>query len=216
MSAGDYTVTGFTADVAKQPVTLKDSGSNPVSQAKLLIYDSMDNYLGRQVTSSDGTATLYSATNDAAHKLVVIIDSSETHGSIVYNGQTQLQFASAVAMNPAVTTPLTPLDVYLPDAGTLKVVVTSDGSTAAPNVPVQVRDGGLASTNAFVSNRTRADGMVVFSLPGITGSARTYNRVRINGTSGGNCDSVPIQNGLTTTITFDTSNPSVCNVGTPQ
>lgn len=221
MTAGDYTVTSFTADVAKQPIVVRDSGANPVSQAKVLLYDSTGQYLGRQVTSSDGSTTLYSAATAGDHKIEVRIDDPQNHSSIIYNGLTRIADATAVPLDPAVVTPLSSFNVDLMDAGVLKVVVTSDGSTPAPGIPVQVRDGGNDGTNKFVGNRTHSDGITYLSLPGgvDTGSPWIYENVRINGSvvgASGNCLNVGIVQGMTTTVTFNTSNPTGCSVGSPQ
>ena len=208
---------GFTADVAKLPVTVEDSAGNPVSQAKVLIYGGTagSTYIGNGVSASDGTLFVQTDTANIDHKVLVRIDSAEVYGATIYDGQTQRALGTSVDLTPGVTP--TPITITLPDAGVLKVEVVDNTTDNNPqgNVPVQIRDG-LAGSNQFVSLRTQGDGAVLFSLPGNTGSSKIYGRVRVNGGSGGNCDNVPIQNGMTTTVTFETGNPTACVVGAPM
>ena len=208
---------GFTADVAKLPVTVEDSVGNPVSQAKVLIYGGTagNTYIGNGVSASDGTLFVQTDTANIDHKVLVRIDSAEVYGATIYDGQTQRALGTSVDLTPGVTP--TPITITLPDAGVLKVEVVDNTTDNNPqgNVPVQIRDG-LAGSNQFVSLRTQGDGAALFSLPGNTGSSKVYGRVRVNSTSGGNCDNVPIQNGMTTTVTFETGNPTACVVGTPM
>lgn len=225
----DSHATSFTADVAKQPITLL-SGTTPVSEAKVLIYDSADNYIGRQVTVDDGTTTLYSAAAAGNHKIVVRIDDAQSYGSVVYDGNTRYSDATGIALDPAVTTPLTSFDVALPDAGVLKVIVqdNSTNKNPQPNIPVQVRDdndpgdtNANNGTNKFTTARTRGDGTSILSLPGGTvGTPWIYDNVRVNGSApGGNCLNVNIVNGYTTTLTVYTDlqdgTAAGCTVGAP-
>ena len=121
------------------------------------------------------------------------IDDPQSHSSIIYDGGTQIATATAVPLDPSVTTPLSSFNVDLMDAGVLKVVVTSDGVTYL-SLP-----GGVD-----------------------LGSPWIYENVRVNGGNlGGNCLNVNIVQGYTTTLTVnlsaqDGTTAAGCSVGTPQ
>ena len=211
--ATDMTTTeatrSFSATVAKLPVTIEDSAGNPVSQAKVLIYGgtSGNTYIGNGVSASDGTLFLQSDTANTDHKIQVRIDSAEAYGATIYNGQTQKALGTSVDLDPAVTP--SGIIIILPDAGVLKVVVVDNVTDNNPqgNVPVQIRELAGDSSSQFVSLRTQGDGAALFSLPGNIGSSKLYGRVRVNGSfpQSGNCDSIPVENGKTTTLTVDLS-----------
>ena len=199
MTASNQTVP-FSGSVSTLTATVKDSSGNPVSQAKVRLYDSADTFLGFEITNSDGTVTL-NTDQTGSHKLVVKIDREAAFGTTVYNGQTQ--FANATAINVASAGSSVDLgNITLPDAGVLRgtVYAGSSGDTSTPmgGFSVEVRSGGTAGTNQFVRTGSRGDGSFVLSLP-----AGTYERVKMrDATSGGNCDNVTISAGQTTTIAY--------------
>ena len=199
----------FSADVAKLPVTIEYPAGTPVSQAKVLLYRNegggVYTYIGNGVSASDGTLFVQTDSAHVDHKVVVRIDSAEVYGATVFDGQVQKALGTAVDLDPTVTP--TGITVVLPDAGVLKVEVVDNATDNNPqgNIPVQIRELAGNSASQFVSLRTQGDGAALFSLPGNSGSSRLYGRVRVNGGSGGNCDSVPIENGKTTTLTVDLS-----------
>ncbi len=203
MTAASQTA-NFTASVAKLPITLTGGGTG-FSQAKVLLIDGTGNTVSQEVSSSDGSVTLYTDTS-ASYSLVVRVDDKRAYGSTVYNGKTQLALADTVALTTGSTA--TALSIAMPAAGLLTGTI-SDTSGVIGNRGVQVRSGGLTTTEKFVSISSRGDGSFSFSLP-----AGTYERVRVNTNAGGaNCDSVQIAAGMTTSLSVS---DTACTVGTPQ
>lgn len=178
----DLTSTGerrdFSANVGAVTATLVDGGAVPVSQAKVSVYDSTGaNYLGFEISDSDGTVTLYSEAT--ANRLVEIkLDNRQPIGSSIYADQTQLTAGTlvpfTVGSQGAIDGGGTPFpSVTLPAGGVLSGTITAQsGGGPIANAIVQVRSGGTTGLFRFVSTRTQKDGSYSVSLP-----AGTYNRV---------------------------------------
>ncbi len=199
LTTGNQTV-DFSATVSAISAILQDSGGNPVSQAKLRLYDTANTFLGFEISNSDGSVTMHTdQTGD--HRVKFRIDRETGAGSSIYSGQTQL--ANATAVNVAAAGSNVSLGtITLPDGGILRgtVYAGNNGDTSTPigNFSIEVRDGGTASTNRFIRLPTRGDGSYVLTLP-----AGTYERVKMrDATSGGNCDNIVITAGATTTLNY--------------
>jgi len=178
--------------------TLKDSGGNPVTQAKFRLYDASNTFLGFEISSSDGTVTMHTD-QTGNHRVQVKIDRTTSVGSSIYSGQTQLGSATAINITG---TDVSLGTITLPDGGTLSGTVyagnSGDTSTPKANFSIEVRDGGTANTNRFIRTATRGDGTYVMTLP-----AGTYERAKMrDATSGGNCDNIVITAGATTTLNY--------------
>ncbi|GMR20817.1 MAG: hypothetical protein BMS9Abin36_1414 [Gammaproteobacteria bacterium] len=205
LTTSDQTL-DFSATVNAISATLQDSGGSPVSQTKFRLYDTANNYLGFEVSSSDGTVTMYTdQTGD--HRVQIRIDRAASAGSSIYDGQTQL--ANATLVNTAGGDVALGV-ITLPDGGVLTgtVYAGSSGDTSTPigNFSVEVRDGGTAGANRFTRVKTRGDGSYVLTLP-----AGTYERVKMRDATGnGNCDSITVIASATTTVNyFDGDNTCV-------
>ena len=184
----------FEQTVGRATVTIKDGGGNPVSQAKLFLYDSAGNFVNYQPSLADGSATLYAPTN-GNYLLEVRVDDGRPYGSIIYNNKLSLLAGNPVSMTVGGTTGLG--DIVLPTAGILKGTVRYANNALAAAVRVQVRYGGIDDTARFISVYARGDGTYEASVP-----AATYNRVRAGGTSGTNADNVAVTAGGETTNDF--------------
>ena len=202
MSSSNQTV-DLSTQVGKVTLTVKDSDGNPVSQAKVFLRTSLNASINQEITKADGTVTLYSPTTAADNKLYLRIDDSHDYASSVYGNQEYVRNGSNISMTVGSTTALG--DMTLPAAGTLKVIVTSDGTTAVGNFRVDIRDGGTDGTFKFISGRTLSSGQFELSVP-----ARTYNRIRMKDDSA-NCDSVSVTAGATTTLNYRTDT-NTCTV----
>ena len=194
-------VLDFSASVSAITATLQDSANNPASQVKVRLYDPSDTYIGHEVTSSDGTVTLYTDLT-GNHKVAIKVDTPKTFASSIYNGQTQL--ANGTAINIANVGDTAALGtITLPDSGVLETIVyagnSGDRSSPIGAFSIDVRQGGTAGTNSFMRSRTRGNGSAILSLP-----AGTYDRVKMrDATNGnGNCNNVTVTAGQTTTLEY--------------
>ena len=197
----------FAGPVGTITGVVKDSGSQPLSQVKVFLYDTTDPsgstspvLINQELTDSDGTFTLYS-TNTETTRVLFMIDEAQAYGSSVWNGQTQHALASpepiTLSMNNDLGT------ITLPDAGVLIGRVMNINGTAGDtsddtpraNDSVQVRAGGTGAGNRFMQVRTRGDGTFAISLP-----AGTYENVRIGGGTGVSNLNVNITAGSTTDL----------------
>ena len=202
---GTTAVVDFAASVSRIEGVVQDGGNNPVVRAKMRLYDSSFNFMGQEVSDSNGVFTLYTAlTGD--HYLEIRIDREHTVGSIIYNNQTQLLSGTAIVI-ASVGDDQTLSPIALPDGGMLRGNVYADYTDANTNTPwpnfrVQVRDGGVLVDNRFLQLRTRGDGSYVISLP-----ATTYDRVKMRdatdaATGNGNCNDVPVVAASTTVLNY--------------
>jgi len=186
----------FAGPVGTITGVLQDSGGQPVSQVKVFLRDAAGNFVNQEVSSSDGSFTLYSTATAVDNNITFRIDDARDYGSSVYLNQTRAADATPVAVTVGGNTDLG--TIALPDAGVLTgVVVQADGVTPAQDTRVQVRSGGSLGTDKFVDVYTRGDGSYVVSLP-----AGTYDRVRAGLTVGTNANMVNITAGSTTTQNF--------------
>ena len=184
----------FSTQVGTLTMTVQDSAGDPVSQVKLFITDSSGSFIGNEITSSDGTTTLYS-TATGNHLLYIMIDDNQSYASTIWNGKTQLLSGDQIAMTQGSNTSLG--TVTLPDAGLLSVTVTSDATNPVTNYGIQLRSGGTGGANRFVSNRTLSNGNMQLSVP-----AGTYNLWM--STDGILCTGVSVTAGSTTSYYFRT------------
>ncbi len=201
----------FSSQVGMVTATIKDAAGSAISQAKVYLTDTSGNNVSQEISSSDGTVTLYSPTT-GNHLAYVRIDSdhgsdttaNKRYGSVVYDGTTtptQKVLLSGTNIGMTVGSTVAAGTLTLPDAGVLKVSVTTDGTTPVANYRAQVRDSG--GTGIFFTHRTLSDGSYILSLP-----AGTYVVRMIDATT--NCTSVNITAGATTTVNFNTTT-KVCS-----
>ncbi len=175
------------AAVGHATATLNGPGNVPLSQVKVLVYDSTAgaNFQGHEASNSDGTVDIY-AQPTGNYRIEYRVDNgSATVGSAIHDGTAnptgmQLLLASVVAFDTAAASPTALGTITLPAGGELKGVVTVGGAPTG-NIVVQVRSGGVAAANRFTSTRTQSDGSYSISVP-----AGTYARVCafVPGTSG--------------------------------
>jgi hypothetical protein len=161
----------FNAPAGQITATIQDSANNPVSGAKLRMYDSTGaNLLSFEVSGGDGTVTLFSTAAAANNLLELKIDNGVAIGSSIYLNGTRFLSGTAVAA-PAPGATLALGTVNLPAGVVLSGTVTK-GGTPAGNAVVQVRSGAKTGNDRFVSTRTQSDGTYTISVP-----AGTYNRI---------------------------------------
>lgn len=169
VTAGNQ-VQAFNAPVGTLTATIKDSTGTPLSQAKVRMFDSTGaNLLSFEVSSGDGTVTLYS-TAAANNLLELKIDNGVAVASSIYLDKTQLTAGTPVSAPAAGAT--TALGTIALAAGAVLSGTVTKGGTPVDGAVVQVRSGGLTGAFRFVSTRTQSDGTYTISLP-----AGTYNRV---------------------------------------
>lgn len=190
----------FTSQVGTLTATIKDGSGTGVSQAKVWLTNTSGTSISAEVSSSDGTVTLYSPTT-GNHLMYVRIDENKTYASSIWNGKTQLLSGDLISITVGSTTAHG--DVTLPTAGLLSVNVTTDGTTAVANYRGQIRSGGNGSTNRFITHRTLSNGNFILSIP-----AGTYTVRMISAST--NCTSVNVTAGMTTTLNFRTDT-SACS-----
>jgi hypothetical protein len=200
-TAGSTVAVNFSDEVTRIQGVVQDGGGIPVKHAKLRLYDSLYNFMGFETGDSNGAFTSYTALT-GNHYLEIRIDRAGTSvGSIIYDGKTQLEGASGGdAINIAAGVDQDLGAITLPAGGVLKGNVYADAAMTTPlaDYRVQVRDGGVSSTNTFLNVRTRADGSYLIALP-----ATTYERVKMGTDSGvGLCDNVTIVADSTTTVNY--------------
>lgn len=146
----------FSAAVGNITATLQDVSTNPVSEAIAFLYDNTGNLLGYEVSNASGSMMLYS--NTPNNRVVFQMNNGQPIGSSVYDNSMQLMTGTTV------TAPVSLGTVSLPAGAVLSGTVTTSGQPAA-NKYVQVRSGGKAGTNRFVTVRTMSDGSYTISLP---------------------------------------------------
>ncbi|MDH5445711.1 MAG: hypothetical protein OEY52_09155 [Gammaproteobacteria bacterium] len=191
MSASNQTV-NFTGPVGTITATLKDTSGNPISQGKLFLNNTSDGSLiSQEISSSDGTVTLYSNINATA-RLMLLVDDVRSYGSSIYNGATNTAAATNVSATNSSNTDLG--TITLPDGGVLSTNITSDGSTAIGGFSYEVYDG----SGFFLGIGTRSDGTSKISLP-----AGTYT-VRMKADGNVDCTSINITASNTTTLNYRT------------
>lgn len=175
VAAGTNTTQSFTSSsVHTITATLQDGSSNPISQAKVFLYDAgtTGNPIeGYEVSNSDGTVTAYATT--ATSYFEIKLDGGETTlGTSIYDGTsggtTQLTLGTAV--NTSANTTLN--TVTVPSGGELTGTVTDSIGNPVANAIVQVRNNGLTNAFRFTQVRTNSDGSYSISLPAVT-----YSRV---------------------------------------
>lgn len=183
LSTGDKTGKNFTTAMGTIIATLSD-GTNPVSQAKVFFYDAASptpNYLGFEVSNSDGTVTLYAT---APVKISPGIDNGAFIATQFYNGAGGMVSSiggagvNSVAVGSAPTITL--------NAGGVLSGIVSVGATPAGDRIVQVRSGGTAAINYLANARTQLDGSYSISLPAGTFNVRACNP---DPTAATNCNS---------------------------
>jgi len=199
VTPGDTVAVDFSDSISRIVGVVQDGSSNPVKHVKLRLYNSAYDFMGFETGDSNGNFTVYTNLVED-HFLEIRIDRAGTSvGSIIYNGQTQLEGGTAI------TTASAGDDqdlgtITLPAGGMLTGNVYTDAlkTTSMANVRVQVRDGGLLLANRFLTVRSRGDGSYLISLP-----ETTYERVKnLDATNTGNCDTVPVVAGSTTVLNF--------------
>jgi hypothetical protein len=169
----------FSAQVGQLALTVTD-GTNPVSQAKVFVYDTTGNFVGNENTDADGTTTVYAPTT-GNYLVEVRIDDDKPYASMIYNGkQSLLAGTDGIAGDPvALTVGATAnLTMALPSAGVLSGIVHDVNGNPAGGVRVQVRYGGTTGNDRFTNVITKSDGSYEISLP-----AGSYS-VRAGGTTG--------------------------------
>jgi hypothetical protein len=209
---GTTAVVDFTSSVSRIEGVVQDSSSNPVSHAKLRLYDASHNFMGQEISDSNGVFTSYTAFI-GDHYLEIRIDREDTVGSIIYNNQTQLLSGTVIA-TASVGDDQALGTITLPDGGMLRGNIYADDLRTTPlmNFRVQVRDGGTLLDNRFLGVRTRGDGSYVISLP-----ETIYDRVKMRdatdaASGNGNCNDVPVVAGSTTVLNYiDQSNTCELN-----
>jgi len=164
----------FTGAMGTITATLSD-GTNPISQAKVRIYDSTG-YLGFETSNGDGSVTLYAA---APVKVQPVIDNGTFIGTEFYNGVTKTSSATLVPVGTVLGT------ITLPAGGVLSGTVDVGGTTTGDRV-VQVRSGGILPGNFFVNTRTQNDGSYSISLPPGSYNVRACNPADTNASTGCN------------------------------
>lgn len=175
-SAGDVTGLNFSAHVAQLSGVLLDASGKAISQAKVGVYDpsSLTSYAyqGFEVSNSDGSFTVYSTLSSIV--LEAKIDSGMNVGSQLLGNNiqtTQMSTAAAAPIAMTLDSTVNGGSVNLPAGSVVSGVVTVS-SVARGNYVVQIRSGGTALGNQFVSTRTQSDGSYSISLPVGSYSAR--------------------------------------------
>lgn len=186
----------FSAQVGQLALTVTD-GSNPVSQAKVYVYDTAGNFVSNENTNGDGTTTLYTpATGN--YLVEVRIDDNQSYGSTIYNGkQSLLAGTDGIAGDPvamAVGSTVN-LAIALPAAGVLSGTVNDANGYPAAGARVQIRYGGTTGNDRFTNVHTKSDGSYELSLP-----AGSYN-IRAGGTTGRSLNAT-VSTLQTTTLNF--------------
>jgi hypothetical protein len=208
----------FNSPVATIPLQINHQGSG-VSKVKVRLYlydvELMTHaFVHSYYSKSDGSATMYS-TQFGTHRLVARVDSTQSYGSIVYDGQLQRQSGNTIDVDPSDNPVLAEVTINTPTAGVLTGVATSDGSTPLGNTRVVIRQGGSASANYFTNVRTRGDGRYTISLPPLPTSDGYAVRFNFADGSGVTCTGVGIEENTTTTLDVNASGESVCQLENP-
>jgi hypothetical protein len=163
----------FLAAVGRATATFHTPAGAPLGQVSVSVYDGTASavFQGADISFGDGTVEVYAGPTGNYRIEAKVNNGSTTVGSGIYNNQTQLLLGTLVPFDTTAANPNALGTITLPGGGELKGTVTVGG---APNgtVTVQVRSGGTAGTNRFVSAFTRIDGSYTISLP-----AGTYDRV---------------------------------------
>jgi hypothetical protein len=191
----------FASPVAKLPIVVQHNG-NPVAGAKVRLYrDTGDGivFTSSENSIGDGSVTLYS-TVAGSYGVVATVEGQKPYGSVVYDGQTELNggLDFAATLEPPGIAP--EITVSLPDAGWISgQFVDSDGIPIS-NSRVQIYHRNAVNTlDRFVTTRTRGDGSFSLSLP-----ENVYSAVRVFASFSDDCVDVPVVAGETTTITATT------------
>lgn len=167
------TAQNFAAPVGQITAILNDVNGNPLSQTKVSVYDTTAAYAyqGFETSNGDGTVTVYSTVTPV--KVEFKVDNGIAIASQLYNSVTQMSSATSVAVNVGGST--TALStVSLPAGVELSGVINVAGIATGDRV-VQIRSGGTAAGNQFVSTRSQLDGSYSISLPAGTYSVRACN-----------------------------------------
>lgn len=164
---------------------VQDAGSNPVSQAKILLYDdpmggSTYNLVSQELSNSDGSFTLYGAAG-ANYKVLFRIDDQQTYGSIVSPAATTINSGTNFMTNAMIGVVNNFGTIALPTVGSgsglgwIAGTVAANGTTGIQGGQlVQIRTNMGDNTTRFYTTRTRGDGSYRLSAP-----AGSSYRVRI-------------------------------------
>lgn len=199
-------VADFSATVSSISGTVQDSGSSPVREVKMRLYDASRNLLSRALTNSDGTYHIYTdQTGD--HRLEARIDGPGSWGGQMYVAHTRHDNGDLINIPSAGSSATA--DMTLPAGGMLKMIayegngsgMTPDRSAPVPNERFQIRDddnlaaygGSTSGTAVFFGIRTRGDGSVTVTIP-----AGMYDRLHLPDIGSGACGTFSITAGLTT------------------
>ena len=199
----------FSESFAELPIVVQHNGAN-VSKVKARLFfddDGAFEFKSIDFSKDDGTLILYSDTS-GSHVVVAQVEGQEPYASVVYMDQTQRNLGTSIPLTVGQTE--AQLMVSSPDAGLLKGVVTTDGTTPIANVGVIVRHGGINPNNFFVSTRTRSDGSYELSLPG----GITYDVVRFvssdNSFTAIDCGMILVNTESTTQLDLNTTAQPPC------
>lgn len=204
LSATGQLAQDFTAVMGTITATLSD-GTNPVSQAKVFIYDAATNTnLGFETSNADGSVTLYAA---APAKIEPVIDNGAFIATQFYNPTALANSIGAVNNANTVTVPSILGTITLNAGGVLSGVVKVAGVATGDRL-VQVRSGGVAGGNHLINTRTQFDGSYSISLaagtynvracnPDSTATVNCSNTAWTSGSSPGNYASYSITAGST-------------------
>lgn len=188
-----------TGPVTAISTNVKYSGTG-VSQAKVWLLDSSGATISQEVSSSDGSITLYCKTCATNYKAYVLVDDARSWGTSVYDSKTDIT-TNATAIDATQTTMP---DINLPAGGTLTVNVTSDGTAVVQNFKTRVLTGSSGTDYILKVQRTHGDGTYKLSLP-----AGTWRIKMIGDSTPGTC-TVNITAGGTTTLNYRTDT-NVCS-----
>lgn len=213
-------VRDFTAPVATVTGRVM-AGANPVSQAKLFLYEVDQSnpgtgngvvftLVGQEITDSDGTFAIYTDNDSTAlgpstsYRMPVLIDDGRAMGSEVYLGQQSVVAGTDIVAAVGSTSALG--DISLSTGVVVSGTVTTDGSTPAPNQMVQFRFGGMGGNYRFVTTRTRSDGSYSLTVP-----PDSYQNVRAGSV---NCGTTDISSGPPAGAILDVNLSTGCTLTT--
>ncbi len=162
--ANEVATPSFNAVVGSTTMTMTSNGTAPVSQVKVLVFNSSTGaFLNSEVTNSDGSVTVYSTAPTTA-KFVFLVDGGQAGvGSAMYDGDTlptALNFGSATVVDMTTTPSLG--TITLPAGNTLSGTL----AVGAGGVRVlQIRNGSSAPGISFTQTRSQGDGSYTINLP---------------------------------------------------
>jgi hypothetical protein len=175
----------FLSAVGRATATFHTPASAPLGQVSVTVYDGTPSAVlqGFEFSLGDGSVEVYAGPTGNYRIEAKVNNGSTKVGSGIYNNKTQLLLGDPVFFDTTAANPTALGTITLPVGAELKGTVTV-GGTPIGNGVVQVRSGGTAGTNRFVSANTHIDGTYTISLP-----AGTYDRVCafVFGTAGAIC-----------------------------